>query len=327
MDARERLRALLEDRPVDRLPRLEADFDDETVETWREQGHTIRRTPFQHFELDRLYEAPLHCRRMVPEGQPQPVAGEVLDSFDALYDPNAPGRFPDEWPQRVSQLAQRTHVLFATAYAEGLFQVLGVRDWETLCEALYFLVDRPGDAECFLARYAEFVARMIADHIAPLDVDYLYYNEPIAHNTGPVVSPELYRRFALPVLRRVVQAGRAAGIREHVLRTSGDIRAMIPIWLEAGITGLHLTQTAAAGIDCLAVRAAYGRRLALWGGINWRVLLEGETAIDHELEHVVAPLRDSGRYLPHLDDTIRPNLPFERYAYYRKRLNAMAARG
>ena len=75
----------------------------------------------------------------------------------------------------------------------------------------------------------------------------------------------------------------------------------------------------ASGMDVVAVRKKYGRDLRIWGGLDKRAVAKGQAAIEAELARV-RPLIDEGGYIPHLDHSCPPDIPFANYCYYLERL-------
>jgi uroporphyrinogen-III decarboxylase len=85
--------------------------------------------------------------------------------------------------------------------------------------------------------------------------------------------------------------------------------------LEAGVTTL-LPVEPAAGMDAVAIREKYGRRLALKGGIDKYVLREGKEAIRRELEYKMQPLMQAGGTVFGLDHRVPDGTPLENYRFY-----------
>jgi len=52
------------------------------------------------------------------------------------------------------------------------------------------------------------------------------------------------------------------------------------------------------------------------GGIDKRVLAWGKEHIDVELQRKVAGLIDKGGYIPTIDHSIPPDVPYENFVYY-----------
>jgi uroporphyrinogen decarboxylase len=164
--------------------------------------------------------------------------------------------------------------------------------------------------------------------LAKVSVDYAALYEPIASNAGPVVSPAMFERYAIPGYRRVIDLLVRHGVPLRILCTAGgDLRPLLPSLLDAGINGLWISSITSAGMEYRALRREYGPEVALIGGIDSTALLRGGAAVRQAVEETVPALLDEGRYLPCLDDRPRDDTPFAMYANYRELLAEIAARG
>ena len=63
-------------------------------------------------------------------------------------------------------------------------------------------------------------------------------------------------------------------------------------------------------------------RLGMQGGIDKKALAAGKEAIDRELEARV-PVVLTGGYIPHVDHGVPPDVSWENFCYYRRKLDAM----
>ena len=122
----------------------------------------------------------------------------------------------------------------------------------------------------------------------------------------------------LPRYKKVVDFGRSRGVRFFGLDSDGNIDSLIPVWLDSGIDILYPFEVQ-AGMDVLALRKKYGRNLRMWGGVDKRTLVEGLAAIDQELARIVSLIRDGG-YIPMLDHSAPPDIPFKNYSYFLQQL-------
>jgi uroporphyrinogen decarboxylase len=103
---------------------------------------------------------------------------------------------------------------------------------------------------------------------------------------------------------------------QHIwLDSDGDTQLLIPLMIEAGISG-HCPLERAAGMDPRKLRAEYGRDLALMGGIDKRALAQGREAIEDELYHHVPQLLAEGGYIPTVDHTVPPDVSYSNFRYY-----------
>jgi uroporphyrinogen decarboxylase len=59
----------------------------------------------------------------------------------------------------------------------------------------------------------------------------------------------------------------------------------------------------------------------MWGGVDKRPLARGRKDIDEEIARR-KPLIDDGGYVPMLDHSAPPDIPYENYCYYMEGLRA-----
>jgi len=59
--------------------------------------------------------------------------------------------------------------------------------------------------------------------------------------------------------------------------------------------------------------------LRLWGGVDKRALVKGRKEIDAEIAYR-KPLIDDGGYIPMLDHSAPPDIPYDNYCYFMERL-------
>ncbi len=105
--------------------------------------------------------------------------------------------------------------------------------------------------------------------------------------------------------------------------TYANARVLLPAVLAAGFDALWACEVETTAMDYLDLRREFGPRLGLIGGIDLDVLLRDEDAIRTEIESKVPALLAQGGYVPLADGRVRENVPFERYAYYRRLLESV----
>jgi uroporphyrinogen decarboxylase len=325
MNSRERLLRVLSGTGGSAPPRYESEFPEDTAREWRRQGLPAGVAPEEYFNLDPRENLPVQWRRM---GRGKFILRNEKDlaRFRRAYNPASRGRMPRNWKGKVKEWAEREHALSVSPWNEGLLQVIGIGDWASLADAFFAMHDQPAVVEAAMDHYAGYLEGLLDRVLEGVSVDYSVFYSPIASNHAPVVSPETYARFAIPALRRVVERLERHGVRYHFIWASGQIRPLIPLWLDAGINGFVIRQVRETGLTYSRIRGEFGRDVRFFGGIDWRSIVAGRDSTDRELESTVLPLLDEGRYVPHLDDTVRAQIPFADYAYYRERLNGILAR-
>ena len=99
----------------------------------------------------------------------------------------------------------------------------------------------------------------------PVDHPPLGGHEDMCFKNGPLISPAMFREFLTPYYRRTVGAARDRGQTLFVQDSAGDIRQLIPLWLEVGVNIMSPIEIA-AGLDVCELRSEYGRDLMMMGG-------------------------------------------------------------
>lgn len=303
-------------------PRYESEFSEEVIQAWREQGVLGGEPPETQFQLDRRDAMPVQWRRNAE--QKAVVYDEAgLEGFRRAYAPELSGRVPGEWEERIRAWSGRDYALAASPWNEGFLQVIGIRDAVTFDQALTLLCEQPALAEAQLDHYAGYLEELLHRICPRVEVDYAVFYEPIASNHGPVLSAAMYRRVVLPAMRRIVDCLDRYGVAYRFMWCSGNVRTLMPVWLDAGINGITVNQTVQSGLNYGALRREFGPTLRLFGGVDWRSVMQGPRALDDALQHTVRPVLEQGGYIPHLDDTVRVHMPFDCFRHYRERLDAL----
>jgi len=325
MTAKERFLATLGGRDTDRLPVFDLEPADSTLEIWWEQGLPRRQTVAEHFGLETHESVGLELRS-TPFYKGAADLLESADAFPKRYDPDDLDRCPRDFEQRCERLNRDGRVLYVNASGGGLLQMLGVSDWDSLVAACDALVNRPSDVEALMDRTTDFYCLCLDRVLSKVDVDYASLYEPIASNAGPVISPEMFNRFAMPGYRKVLDLLRRHGVGLRVFSTTGgDLSSLLPSLLDAGVNCLWISNIMSARMEYSSLRREYGKDVALIGGIDCTALNRGEDAVRRAVEETVPPLLAGGRYLPCLNDRPRDNTPFPMYRFYRELLSEIRA--
>jgi uroporphyrinogen decarboxylase len=111
----------------------------------------------------------------------------------------------------------------------------------------------------------------MAGEAAARGVDFVWTGDDYACNTGPLMSPDHFRRLFYPGLCRVIGGFKELGL-PVVKHTDGMIWPIIEMIVDAGIDALDPIDPL-AGMDLGEVKAAYGDRVALKGNVDCSRLL------------------------------------------------------
>jgi hypothetical protein len=220
-------------------------------------------------------------------------------------------RFGDGWEEAAR--AARDHGALIVVDIPGGFdeprQLLGEAG---LCMAYY---EQPELIHDIVNTIGETAQRVLDRVSQSVQVDQLSVHEDMAGKTGSLAGPTQIEVFLKPYYRRIWDMLAARGARIFQQDSDGNMNAVIPAFLDCGITCM-LPMEPAAGMDIVTVRRTYGTRLAMLGGIDKHALRQDKPAIRRELQYKLQPLMRGGGVVFGLDHRIPNGTPLEQYRYY-----------
>lgn len=315
MTSRERFRETMRLGAPDRPPYLEEGIRDDVLEAWHAQGLPVGADPYELFPTDRRERIPVSL-------DPIPGFGDraALELSDAelaeRLSLDAPGRFPEDWPERVAAWRGREHILELTVH-HGFFLAHAVHDWRRFELLIEAMADAPERVRRVMELHAD-LARGVAERVLrEVDVDMVSFSEPIGGNNGPILGPAQYETFALSTYRPILALLRERGVETVTFITYANARSLIAGVLEAGFDCLWACEVDSTEMDYLTLRQEFGTALRLIGGIDLDLLREDEVTLRREIERCIRPLLAQGGYVPLADGRVRSDIPYERYVSYR----------
>ena len=150
----------------------------------------------------------------------------------------------------------------------------------------------------------------------------MFINEDMAMKQGPLLSPDTYREFIFPHMKRLVDFLKSNGVRYVIVDSDGNTEPLIPQLLDAGVDGLWPLERASADTDPHFLRKKYGRSLRLWGAVDKRELSKDKAAIDAHLAEFT-DLVEEGGFIPTVDHLVPPDISLANFEYYMKRKRAL----
>ncbi|MCP4665936.1 MAG: hypothetical protein GY849_06185, partial [Deltaproteobacteria bacterium] len=241
MNEKQRFLGTLLGHGADRFPFFDLEPDEETVERWHREGLPPGKSVAQYFNLEPHYSVGLTVRSY-PYFRKAPDLLNDPSSFSRHYDPDEPSRYEEGFVERSKRLAQEGRVLYVDASGGGLLQMLGVGDWDSLVSASLALLESPQKVEDLVDRTTDFYCICLERVLSQAPVDYAALYEPIASNTGPVISPAMFERFAMPGYRKVLGLLEKFEVPLRIFcTTGGDLTSLLPSLIEAGVNGLWIS--------------------------------------------------------------------------------------
>jgi uroporphyrinogen decarboxylase len=248
-------------------------------------------------------------------GYGQPVSHPLADAdIGAIHD----YPWPDPAWMDVSKVKADAEV-YGVEYA-----ILG-GDWSPFwhdaidllgMENLYMkMYDEPGLVDALIQHPVDYyaaVSQRIFDAAADA-LDIFFIGNDFGGQNGPLLSPDLFERFMLAHLKRLIDLGHAYGLRVQ-LHCCGGFAELIPAMIEAGLDGLHAVQPNCRGMDLRTLKAQFGDRILFNGAIDsHHVLIQGAPdSVRRNTREVLEIMMPGGGYVAGAShDTILEETPLE----------------
>jgi len=263
-------------------------------------------------------------RDSVPHFLSWPV--ENRDDFERLcherLDPATPARFPPDWKAEVAKLNAYDGVVALGSYPCGLFGA--PRYFMGEIALLIAFLDDPTLVRRMIDALADLWAALYDRVLSEVRVDCVHIWEDMSYKNGPLISPALFRSFLVPAYRKVTDVARSHGVDVVLVDTDGDCTSLIPGFLDGGVTGLYPFEVQ-AGMSVREIRRLFPG-LQILGGVDKKELAGGPARIEAELGRRLPDMIAGGGYIPMADHQVPPDVPWDSYRVYRKRVAEIAAR-
>jgi|FaiFalFF_MnMetaG_3_1042247.scaffolds.fasta_scaffold13193_1 uroporphyrinogen decarboxylase len=244
-------------------------------------------------------------------GIPYPIDGPIKEPADLKTytppDPEAPHRL-QSLREAVKKFKGRRAIVFLTHdgfefphYLRGGMENL--------------LLDYYDDP-----RLAHELAEMVIDYKIRLmrkaireGADAVVSGDDYANQHGTVMSPQHFRQFVLPYLKRSIDAAHDEGV-PFIKHTDGNIWAILDDLVQAGIDALDPIEPA-AGMDIGEVKAKYGDRIAVIGNVDCSFVLTRGTVeeVEEAVKETIAKASPGGGHILASSNSIHPAVKPENY--------------
>jgi len=220
-------------------------------------------------------------------------------------------RYPKEWGELIKKYNNRDYPLGLSVIGPlgHLRNLMG--DFEMMLK----FFDDPSMVHYIMKNwmnfYKEFI-RLVCNDIVP---DFIMIWEDSCYKAGPLISPVKFKEFMSPYLSEIITKAKAEGIEGIIIDSDGDVRLMIPIYLECG-ANVFFPFEVQAGMDIVQFRKEYGNSFAIMGGIDKRKLAANEEAVKEEIDMRVPFMLSQGGYIPMIDHSVPTDVSLNVFKFY-----------
>jgi len=144
-------------------------------------------------------------------------------------------------------------------------------------------------------------------------VKAIWFSDDLAHKTGLMVSPDVFRKYLFPWLKQMGDMCRKAN-RPFLFHSDGVLWEVIDDLIACGVTALQPIEPLA--MDIREVRRRYGSKLCLVGNVDVDLLCRGtEDEIRCEVRRLLKEVAPGGGYCLGSGNTIANYVPVEHYRF------------
>jgi hypothetical protein len=243
------------------------------------------------------------------------------DDVKWRLDPATMGRYADLQERMAMAQAQAAQGMMITQNIIGGYMYL--RSLIGPQRLFYAFYDMPDVIHDCMRTWLALADAISARHQQFVTIDEIFFGEDICYNHGALISPDMMAEFLFPYYQQLIdnikarQIDRSRHVYVHV-DTDGYAVPVISLYREAiGMDAMSPFEVA-AGCDVVRI----GRQhpdLAMFGGIDKRIMAQGHAAIDAHLEYILPAMRERGGYIPTCDHGVPEEVSYADYLYYRKR--------
>ncbi|OIQ07707.1 uroporphyrinogen decarboxylase [Moorella thermoacetica] len=216
---------------------------------------------------------------MEKEGDVEQLKEPLLKSKDDLPalkeflpDPEDPGLYAGA--KDLVDFAHQKEIAAIAGIRVGLSNTYNSMGYENFSYALY---DDPDFIEESMEIIGEWCIKII-ERINDLGFDAVYISEDVAFKWGPMFSPEQFRKYMLPHMKKVVDHIALP----RIYHTDGNPLPLLPDLLELGICALANWEHGA--VDIFKVKEEWGDKLCLIGNMDLNYTLTRGTPEETVLE-------------------------------------------
>ncbi len=121
----------------------------------------------------------------------------------------------------------------------------------------------------------DFLDRLVEKHLEDLEgylpavgdhIDIIVFGDDLGMQTGPQMSPEMYREYFKPRHRLMWERVKELADVKIMLHCCGGVRELLPDLIDAGLEAINPVQFTARGMDVAELKKEFGREMVFWGG-------------------------------------------------------------
>jgi uroporphyrinogen decarboxylase len=224
---------------------------------------------------------------------------------------------PQPQPLEESELEVAEHIvkeLGGTHFILGRPAVDGTFPYDDTVGLQEFLIRMISDPDFVTQAIAAYTERTLIEQNALLDLgcDAVLPGSDYCGTNGPMMSPDHFRQFIFPALKRLCDETHARG-KYLIKHTDGVTWKILPMMIEAGSDGWHGIQPS-IGMELAKLNEMYGDDLCFFGGVDCDTLVAGTPEeVRQEVWYAVRHAGRTGGLVLTSSNTLMVGVKYENY--------------
>jgi uroporphyrinogen decarboxylase len=130
------------------------------------------------------------------------------------------------------------------------------------------LASEPAKAHDLLERLTDLHMAAIEHYLSVVGpyIDVIGFGDDLGMQTGPQISPRMYREFFKPRHARMWKRAKELADVKVMLHCCGGVRPLLADLIDAGLDAINPVQISCTGMEAAGLKRDFGKDLTFWGG-------------------------------------------------------------
>jgi len=144
-------------------------------------------------------------------------------------------------------------------------------------------------------------------------LDVVMQGDDLAIQDGPVMSPEMYRKFIKPRQAKIFDLIKQKTDAKLFYHCCGSVRTLIPDLIEIGVDIINPVQVSAKGMDTKELKEEFGNKICFWGAVDTQHVLPygSQKEVKEEVKKRIDDLAPGGGYILTSVHNVQSDVPPE----------------
>jgi uroporphyrinogen decarboxylase len=179
---------------------------------------------------------------------------------------------------------------------------------------LALLAAEPDRAHDLLERLTELYLTKLERYLKLIGpyIDIVQFGDDLGMQSGPLISPRMYREFFKPRHGRMWQRAKDLADVKVMMHCCGDIRLLLPDLIEIGLDAINPVQISCKGMEAEGLKRDFGKDITFWGGgcdTQWLLSHGTPEEVTKHVKHQVEVLRQGGGFVFQQVHNIQADVP------------------